>query len=500
MPIVDASLARRAGDALTWKAFQLAGIKGIFLVRTLILARLLSPDDFGLLAIATVAVGVLIRVTELGMTPALVHYPDVEEVHYNAAWTVNMARALCVSGVLFVVAPAIAGLFAEPRAADILRFLAVKPLIDASASIKTAALMRNLQYRRLAFVSLPAVAVDTVVAVALASRLGVWALVAGALAGAVAGVLSSYVLAPHRPRILVTQDAVRPLIRYGRWVFLTGLVAVAASSLTQLVISRQLGVVELGLYFLAAKLAFLPHEVANQVGGDVAFSLYARLQHDTGRIARAFRSILLGTTAILLPLYLLLICLAPRLVADVLGERWIGTETLIQLLAAVGIVGVFGDVTAPLFRGLGHPNWIFCIEVWQSALIVGLLWSLTGHYGAPGAALAWLIAIGSSQFVSFVLACRILARPLEGSAVPLAAVLVASLAGVGTALAVTHVVAGLTGLSMALVAASCVTMGALWFSDEHFQLSLRADLSVAFPQMARLVGLASVGPLTAETR
>ena len=106
-------------------------------------------------------------------------------------------------------------------------------------------------------------------------------------------------------------------------------------------------------------------------------------------------------TTVLVPSYVLLICVAPRLVADVLGERWIGTETIIQLLALVGIVGLFGDMTGPLFRGLGYPQWLFSIEVCQSTLVVVLLWTLTGRYGVLGAAFAWLIATGSSQIVSF---------------------------------------------------------------------------------------------------
>ena len=288
----------------------------------------------------------------------------------------------------------------------------------------------------------------------------------------------------------MSRRAVRPLIRYGRWLFLTGLVAIAASSLTQVVISRQLGAVELGLYFLAAKLAFLPHEVASQVVGDVAFSLYARIQDDRMRVAKAFRSIFLGMTTVLLPAYVLLICVAPRLVGDVLGERWIGTEPIIQLLALVGIVGLFGDTTGPLFRGLGYPHWILSIEVWQSSLVVVLLWSLTGRYGVLGAALAWLIAVCSSQVVSFILARRIFRNPLAGSALPLGSVLFASIVGALTAVAVTQLAPGVAGLLIAVSAAACATMAVLWFCDQRFELGLRRDLSQAFPQVASLLGLA----------
>ena len=97
-----------AGTALVWKAVQLAGVKGIFVVRLLILARLLSPEDFGLLAIALTALGFLLNLTDFGMVPALVQGAHINEKHYNAAWTMNVTRALAISGCVFLGAPIIA--------------------------------------------------------------------------------------------------------------------------------------------------------------------------------------------------------------------------------------------------------------------------------------------------------------------------------------------------------------------------------------------------------
>lgn len=482
-------LAGRAGNALVWKSIQLGGSKGLFLVRTLILARLLSPDDFGLLAIATVAVGFVTTITELGMTPALIHQARVDEAHYDNAWTINLARTLGVSAALIIAADAISAVFAEPRAANLVRLLALKPLIDAGASIKVVELVRHLDYRRRAFVNLPSVAVETGAAVFLATQFGVWALVMGALAGASTGLVVSYIVAPHRPRLVFAGRTMRPLIRYGRWVFLTGLVAASTSSLTQMIISRQLGAAELGLYFMAAKLAFMPHDIAAQVVGDVSFSLYARIQHDRVRIAKAFRTIFVGLSAVLVPLYLILVGVAPRLVADVLGASWLGAEPIIQILAATGIVGLFGDITSPLFRGLGHPKWILGILIFQSSLILVLLWILTGRYGATGAALAWLIGVGGSQAMSFVLVRRILGNPLRQLALPLTIVVLASGVGAATAIGLIQIVAGLGGLLFAVAAASGATLVVLWFCDKRFDIGLRTDMISAFPQLASLVGL-----------
>jgi O-antigen/teichoic acid export membrane protein len=286
-------IAEQAGTSISWKAIQHAGVKIIFLIRLVILARLLSPDDFGLLAISMVAIEVLMSITDFGMIPALVQRTDIDRNHYDSAWTVGVVRGLAIAGFVFLAAPLIADLFAEPRSAWIIRAVSFRPLIEASASIGVANLIRSLSFRPLAFIKLSEALANTVISIALAPYLGVWALVAGSLIGPAVYLAVSYILVPHQPRLNFDRNAVGSLIRFGRWIFLTGLIAVAGSSVLRVVISRQLGTVELGLYFLSAKLAFLPAEIASEVIGDVSFPLYSRLQENLEKVTRAFQSLLL---------------------------------------------------------------------------------------------------------------------------------------------------------------------------------------------------------------
>ena len=119
-------LAKQTGSALFWKAVQLGGVKIIFLARTLILARLLVPEDFGLLAISLIAVDFLMSVTNIGMLPALVQRLDADERQYNTAWTLGIIRALGITSTVILAAPFIAALFAEPRSTDLIRVVAVR--------------------------------------------------------------------------------------------------------------------------------------------------------------------------------------------------------------------------------------------------------------------------------------------------------------------------------------------------------------------------------------
>jgi O-antigen/teichoic acid export membrane protein len=488
---VTESSFSRAGNALLWQAAQHFGVKAIFLLRLLILARLLSPDDFGLLAISSVIIDVLMRVTNFGMVPALVQRAEAGEEHYDAAWTVGVLRALAIAGVTFLAAPIVAELFAEPRATELIRVLAIRPLLDAGASIGIARLTRDLHFRSLAFIELAKALVNTLVAVASAHWLGVWALVAGALAGSTAYLIGSYVVAPHRPQLNLDRNAARSLIGFGQWIFFTSLVAMAGQATLRLVIARQLGAAELGLYYLAASLAFLPADVAGQVVGQVAFPFYSRLQTELQQVSLAFRSILTSMAALLVPACALLIALAPSLVDHVLGPEWQGTAAIIQVLALASMVGLLGETIGPILQGTGRPDRILIIEAVQSSILIALAWLLAAQYGVVGAAMAWLPATGAAQIVGILFLHRILQRPFAGLARPLGAIVVVSGMAAFLAVGIGQSVPELPGLLLAGLAGIFMTGFLLWKLERRFALGISDGLVRAFPRVAALVGLPS---------
>ncbi len=495
---MSAELAKRAGSGVAWRAIQLAGGKLIFLARTLILARLLVPEDFGLFAVSLIAVDFLTNASNLGMIPALIQRRDAEERHYDVAWTVSVVRGLTIMVSLFLAAPLIAQLVGEPRATDLIRVVALRPALEAAASIKVAELTRELRFRSLAWMSLPEALVNTVTSIALAPVLGVWALVAGLLAGMLAYVVMSYLLAPHRPSLKFEVATAWPLVHFGRWIFLIGLISLAGRSALQVLISHQLGTAALGLYFLAAKLAFIPAEISGELVGAVAFPFYARLQADIERVGQAFRAMFLGLSSLIFPVCALIIALAPAVVERVLGPRWEGTAPLIQLLALVNVIGLLGDTVTPILKGLGQPNRLALIEAVQSTLLVILIWALVDKNGVISAGLAWLAAVGLSQALSAVFVRRVLPRPLAGLAKPVIAVTAISALGGLLASGTVRVVSGLPGLALAALL-SLVTMGLLlWAADRGLGFGLAQAFQRAFPQLARGLRRAPTDSVPAE--
>jgi O-antigen/teichoic acid export membrane protein len=477
-----------AGKALIWQSLQMGGVKVVFMIRLLVLARLLTPEDFGLVAIATTALGFLLNLTNFGMVPALVQAQKPDETSYDVAWTINFTRSFVVSILIFSFAPIIAEIFAEPRATIIIQILALNPLIEAMTSIKVAALNRALRFRPLATLKIVEALVNAVLAIALATQFGVWGLVIGMLGGTTALVVTSYFIAPYRPRFSFDRQLMKPLVNFGRWIFYTSVIAIAGSFVLRIVISRELGAAELGIYFLAAQLAFLPSEIASEVVGTVAFPLFARLQSNTRQAAQVFQAILAGLAALLLPMCALIIVLSPVLVQEVLGSKWAGTEPVIQILAIVTILGLFSDATIPLLKGLGQPDRITQIELLQTIMIISLVWLLTSNYGLIGAALAWIPASILVQLLCFYFIKNIFHDASLNIKNPLLAIILATIAGASAAALIISRVPNIFGLVVASIIALIIITLLLWISDKRYSLGLIQNMTMVFPQFAPFFG------------
>lgn len=473
-----------AGNAMVWKLAQMGGVKIIYLIRLLVLAILLTPADFGLVAIATAATGFLMSLTNFGLIPAIVQAENVDDVKYDSAWTFDVTRSFIVASLTIIFASVIANIFAEPRAVPIIRVLALRPLIESMSSIKVAALNRDLSFRPLAYLRIVEALFNTAISIALAKFIGVWALVLGSTSGAVSMVIASYIVAPHRPRIFFNVGGIRPLINFGGWVFLTSLIAMAGNYGLRIAISRQLGAEGLGLYFIAVQLAYLPSEVASEAVGAVAFPLFARLQGNILQATKAFRALFSGLAAVIYPVCALLIVLAPTLTHDILGANWAGTEEVIRVLSLVVMMGIFGEVAVSVFKGFGQPYRIALLEVFQSSITIAFVWMLTRRFGLVGSAMAWLPAVLFSQLLSVMFLQDILDHPLRGLQNPLMAILAATGLCFIVAMTASYLIPGVVGLVTAAALGGGVTILMLWVADQRYKLGFAHNFALAFPQFA----------------
>jgi PST family polysaccharide transporter/lipopolysaccharide exporter len=460
----------------------LGGVRLIALARFFVLAKLLAPDDFGLLAIAAVAIELSLALTDLGLIPSLIQHRDPDDRLYNAAWTVELIRACLVAGVLLIGAPLIAGLFGDLRAAPILRGLAIATLIASLGSVRAADFVRDLRFGPVAALEVSSALLEAVVSIALARTLGMWALVVGQITAATVRTALSWILAPYRPRLVRNLDDVRPLLAFGRWMLVTVVVYTAGDVFLRGVVSRRLGTVDLGLYYVAFRLAMLPKQAVSDLVRPVAFPVYARLQDAPSEAAGVYRLTILAMAVVLMPSYALLATLAPSLVSEVLGARWMGSDEVIQLLAGAACISLVTECTIPLVTGLGRPHFAALVFGMRSAFVVCLVWSLAGAHGVDGAAIAWLLAEAAVQLIALATARRTIPTPFSGLRTPLIAVALVSAVTALVAWLVDTRLGGATGVVVAVLAAALAGVALLIALDRTLRLRLGAGFMLVLPR------------------
>jgi O-antigen/teichoic acid export membrane protein len=299
--------------------------------------------------------------------------------------------------------------------------------------------------------------------------------------------IASYILAPYRPHLNYDWNAVKPLLKFGGWLLVTSVIAMGGNFGFRIIVSRQLGADALGLFFLAAQLAFLPSEIASEVVGTVAFPLFSRLQTNLQQAKRAFQAILSGIVTLLFPISALIIVLSPILVQDVLGTKWNGTVPLIQILAIVTMIGLLGDATIPLVKGFGQTYRVMMIEMVQSSVLISMILVFTRFFDTIGTALAWLPTIIAVQILCLYFIQDIFHDPLKEARRPIIAIFSATLAGAGMAYAIINLIPNIFGIVMASALSIVLMISILWFSDQRFSLGLVQNILITFPQAASVL-------------
>jgi PST family polysaccharide transporter len=370
----EGSLGRSVTRALGWSTLaQVLGRAGSFAVG-IVLARLLTQEDFGAYAVTLVAVNLLIVFNDLGVIAAVIRWPgDVREAARTAA-TVSVVS----SGAIFLLGCAAAGPFAaalgSPESATLVRVLLVVILIDGLSASHQAMLVRTFRNDRLALAELAGFAASTPLTVVLAvGGAGPWSIVAGRVAGAAVVALLVVRAAPFRIRPAFDRVLAGRLVRFGVPLAVSAIVAQAVLNVDYVVVGRELGTVELGIYLLAFNLSSWPATLVTTAVARVAFAGFSRLVEDRARLVVALpRSIGVALSA-LVPLVVVLVVLAPEVVRFLYGDRWLPAVTPLRFLVVLGGLRILIDLLADLSIADGRPAVALRVRaVWLAAAVPAL--------------------------------------------------------------------------------------------------------------------------------
>jgi O-antigen/teichoic acid export membrane protein len=359
-------------------------IRGIGLINTIVLARLLSPRDFGIVAMAVVVWGLLQVLSDAGQTLAIIRHPDPAREHFDTAWTMSVITGIVVAVVLVAVAPLASQYFHEPRLLWVVRFIALAPLIEGFSNVgAVAGFRRSLQFHKDFSVSVISKFSTVVIALLLALVWrSYWVLAIGIVCGRTATVIASYCMASYRPRFHLTKW--RELWSYSIWIQIAAIGQFVSEQTDQVIVGRVVGAFEMGAYNVAADLAAAPTEELVIPMARATFPVYATLVQEPAKLAQSYLSVLSLTAIIGLSAGFGVALVARDMVTIVLGAKWLATVPLIPWLAVSGgLLGVARSVNAILtVTGNARLNamrfWAFALLLVPAAIAGGFGWGAEG--------------------------------------------------------------------------------------------------------------------------
>lgn len=405
----DGSLQRKALRSGVWVGLSSAGVAVLSFARSIILARLLTPEIFGLMAVCSMAVRMIEIFTETGFGAALIHRQQRFEDARDTAFTLMVLRGVGLSLLAFFIAPWASAFYEQPILDSLVAVVGISFIFTGCQNVNLIALQKELDFKRLTYLEQAANALNFLVSVGLAYTLrNVWALVYGQIAAAAIHSVLSFVIVPGRVRFRLDFAIAKELFQYGK--FITGLVIVVflTRELDNAVIGKLLGMEALGYYVIAYTLANIPSTYISKLLAKVLFPMFSKLQAD--RIGLGFeygRGVRL-VIGVAVPVSVGIAVLAPEIVAALYGPQWTPAVTPLQVLAAFGCFRALWMLNGYLYNAIGQPQIDFYVSAARLVVMGVLLYPLATTYGIVGASMAVTVPMVLQFIVGVFLSQRLI--------------------------------------------------------------------------------------------
>lgn len=400
---IGSSMARGAG----WMVLARLAAKSLSFVSTLVLARLLTPDDFGLVATGILLYGALDEILMFSIEAAIIKERNADRSHYDTGFTLDLMRGFLIGAILAFAAGPIAVFFGDPRVKLIVLTMVPIAILNGFTNIGTVDFRKNMQMHRefqLHFVPRLAAFLVTL-ALAWVYR-SYWALVMGMFVQSLASVLLSYAMHPLRPRLSLRKT--REIFHFSFWMWLTNVLLLVRTRADAFVVSKFAGIEAFGEYSLARQIAEITSTELLAPIQRALFPAYALVSDDMAALRGAYIKTVGATMLVVAPITLGIALTAEFSIPLLLGPKWLAIIPLVQILAAAGLIHVISANVSPIFFALGRPGLISWVTIFNIAVLLPLLLLLVPLYGIKGGAIALAITAGLSTVVYLFLVKHIL--------------------------------------------------------------------------------------------
>jgi len=400
---------KKAVFGIGWVSIVNIMTRGVRFLITLILARLLEPTDFGLVAIGLLVINTVSMFRDLGLGPALIYQKRDVERASNTAMILFPLVGVVLTAFTFVIAPITADFFNSSASRPVIQYLSLTLLLVTFGITPSILLDKEMEFKRQFLPELGSMIAYGGVAIGLAyGGYGVWALVYGKILSLAVWVGLIWLVAPWKPKWEFDFGIAKEMLGYGRHILAVSLIGFLISNLDNGVVGKLLGTAALGYYAMAFNISTLP--ASNVIGlvNRVLFPMYSKINEKKEALARVYLKSIRYTSALAVPMSLGILVLAPDIVQQLLGEKWMPAMLPLQILCIAGFLSSISANFGLIFNAVGKPQVTEKFSLAYLIVFAAMLYPFTLWYGIIGTSVAVTIPSLIFTVVGYKMASNLL--------------------------------------------------------------------------------------------
>ncbi|MFT6971413.1 MAG: O-antigen/teichoic acid export membrane protein [Roseivirga sp.] len=391
------SLKNKGIQGVKWTVLEGLIIQGLGFITTIVLTRLLVPEDFGLIGIIMVFLVVSGAIIEGGLGVSLIQDQKADKTDYSTVFIANLGLSLLLYPLLYFIAPFVAAFYEDDRITMVLRVLSLGMLISAMSTIQRNVLLKELAFKKLTLLRLPGVLIGSVVGIYCAfTGLGYWSLVVKELVTKVLDAIMLWAKSEWKPQLVFHKAKFRAHFNYGYKLMLTSILNSVFSEIYALIIGKMFSITTLGYYNRASKFIDLPRKLLITVITKPTFPLMSKIKDDKEKIARLYRQMIRGMFFFVAPTFIILAVIAKPLFQQLLTDKWLPSVEYFQILCLGAILYPIQNLNLNIFKVYGRTDLTLKLALLKKVLV--LIVVLVGFL-AGMKALLWGIVV--SNYLSF---------------------------------------------------------------------------------------------------
>lgn len=375
----------------SWMAVLRAATRVLAFIETIILAKILTPSQFGAYGVALLVLGFLEVITETGVNIILIQEENIEK-YIDSAWIVSIIRGIFISLIIILSTPLIAGFFNSPNSLPLLYLISIAPFLRGFINPSVVKFQKYLRFNVEFWYRFSILFLDSVVSITVSilthNPVGI---AIGFLSGIALELALSHIVVKPNPKLKIEREYLTKLFHRGKWVTASVFFNYLFHNADNIIVGRLLGTTALGIYQMAYTIAILPITEITDILSKVTLPILTKISGDKSRLQKAFLQAILVLTILTVPAGIILYFFPKEIVNLVLDKKWLAVISILPILALFGVIRAISGYSSTLFYAVGKQEYVSVVTFISIVGLIVPIIPLVINMGLKGAAISALI-------------------------------------------------------------------------------------------------------------